>query len=177
MFEEAISRLVGAGLVEAPRPESLLLSENGQLVWKAIHRRPAKTAAKGLEDALAQVLPRDPTAAWHIAEQDWTEARARVNAERLARLDGRRHIIEGILAGIDHWDDVSAAVSDAQDRPAALAALRNLPLGLTEVQAQHLLDVQLGRRTITARAALAEELNRLDRACDELAPPPTLGYL
>jgi hypothetical protein len=167
-FEHSICHLLTARLIETENPKTIGLTEAGRSLWTRLERLGDKGRAKRLSESLADSSDHASSATWAIAEDDWTEAWGRVTADRLARLEARRHIVEGVLVGIDHWDVISSTVFAAQDRRTAVDALLALPLGLTEIQARHVLDLQVARRTVTGRRDLSDELDRLRHAISDL---------
>ncbi len=86
----------------------------------------------------------------------------------LAKAQARAHVVEGLLKAIDMLDEVIAAIRASDDRPAALVALRADPFGFTEEQANHILDMTLGRLTRLGRSNLEEELEKLRAEIAEL---------
>ncbi|MER3452634.1 MAG: DNA gyrase subunit A [Acidimicrobiia bacterium] len=87
---------------------------------------------------------------------------------RLRKARDRAHIVEGLLKALDRIDAIIAAIRAAEDRAAARAALMAEPFGFSEVQANHILDMQLGRLTRLGRAELEEEMTRLRETIAEL---------
>ena len=75
---------------------------------------------------------------------------------RLRRADERLHIVEGLLAALDNIDDVVTLIRGSQDAAEARAGLM-ARYGLTEVQANHILDMALRRLTALERQKLDEE--------------------
>ena len=65
-------------------------------------------------------------------------------------------------------DAVIAAIRASDDRPAARAALMAEPFSLSEPQAEHILDMTLGRLTRLGRTQLEEELAKLREEIAEL---------
>ena len=65
-------------------------------------------------------------------------------------------------------DAVIAAIRGSDDRPAARAALMAAPFSFSEEQANHILDMTLGRLTRLGRTELEEEMAEL-RADDRRA--------
>ena len=74
--------------------------------------------------------------------------------------DARLHIIEGLLLALDRLPEVNDAVSSAPTRDEARTALTDR-LGVSTVQANHILDMTVGRQTSGARADLVAEAERL----------------
>jgi DNA gyrase subunit A len=87
---------------------------------------------------------------------------------RLRKARARAHIVEGLLRAIDMLDAVIAAIRGSEDRPAARAALMAEPFSFSEEQAEHILDMTLGRLTRLGRTNLEEEMEELRRTIAEL---------
>ncbi len=109
---------------------------------------------------LAQVL------AHYIAHQvDVVTRRTRF---RLRKAEARAHIVEGLLKAIDMLDQVIATIRGSDDRPAARTALMEAPFSFSEEQANHILDMTLGRLTRLGRSELEEEMAKLRETIAEL---------
>ncbi len=80
---------------------------------------------------------------------------------RLKRARDRAHIVEGLLKALDLIDAIIAAIRASEDRAAARAALMAVPFEFSDVQANHILDMQLARLTRLGRADLESELAQL----------------
>ncbi|HUY64031.1 MAG TPA: DNA gyrase subunit A [Acidimicrobiales bacterium] len=87
---------------------------------------------------------------------------------RLGRARDRAHIVEGLLKAIDMLDAVIAAIRASDDRPAARQALMAEPFSFSEEQANHILDMTLGRLTRLGRSELEEEMAKLRQTIAEL---------
>ena len=87
---------------------------------------------------------------------------------RLRKAEARAHIIEGLLKAIDMLDLVIAAIRASDDRGAARAALMSSPFDFTEEQANHILDMTLGRLTRLGRSELEDEMRKLRETIAEL---------
>ena len=87
---------------------------------------------------------------------------------RLDKAKARAHIVEGLIKALDLIDEIIAAIRASEDRPAALAALQAKPFEFSELQAGHILDMQLGRLTRLGRANLEGELTELRATITEL---------
>ncbi len=87
---------------------------------------------------------------------------------RLRKAEARAHIVEGLLKAIDMLDQVIATIRGSDDRPAARAALMSAPFDFSEEQANHILDMTLGRLTRLGRTELEEEMNKLRETIAEL---------
>ncbi len=92
----------------------------------------------------------------------------RRSEHRLARARARAHIVEGLLRAIDMLDQVIAAIRASDDRAAARTALMAEPFAFSEEQANHILDMTLGRLTRLGRQELEEEIARLRETISEL---------
>jgi DNA gyrase subunit A len=74
----------------------------------------------------------------------------------LARAEERAHVLAGLVIALDHLDEVIATIRAAADPPAAKAALV-AGFGLSEVQAQAILDMRLQRLTALERDKIIAE--------------------
>ena len=109
---------------------------------------------------LAQVLTH------YVAHQ--IEVVTRRTEFRLRKAQARAHIVEGLLRAIDMLDAVIAAIRGSDDRPAARLALMAEPFAFSEEQANHILDMTLGRLTRLGRSELEEEMAKLRETIAEL---------
>ncbi len=82
---------------------------------------------------------------------------------RLDRAREREHIVEGLLIALDAIDTVIAIIRGSADVQVARAGLIER-LSLTEVQANHILDMQLRRLTALETQKLRDELTELRTA-------------
>ena len=80
---------------------------------------------------------------------------------RLGQARDRAHIVEGLVRALDLIDDIIALIRGSEDRASALTDLQLEPLSFSERQANHILDMQLGRLTRLGRTRLEEELVEL----------------
>jgi len=87
---------------------------------------------------------------------------------RLDKARARAHIVEGLLRALDLLDEVIAAIRGSQDRAAARGALMAEPFVFSEIQANHILDMTLGRLTRLGRSELEEEMLVLRETIAEL---------
>ncbi len=87
---------------------------------------------------------------------------------RLEEARKRAHIVEGLIKALDLIDQIIAAIRAAEDRPAAKEALMGAPFEFSEIQADHILDMQLSRLTRLGRANLEEEMAELRATMAEL---------
>jgi len=102
----------------------------------------------------------------YIAHQ--VEVVTRRTQYRLRKAEARAHIVEGLLKAIDMLDLVIATIRGSDDRPAARAALMSAPFDFSEEQANHILDMTLGRLTRLGRSELEEEMSKLRETIAEL---------
>ncbi len=87
---------------------------------------------------------------------------------RLRKAEARAHIVEGLLRAIDQLDAVIAAIRGSEDRTAAREALMGEGFSFSEEQANHILDMTLGRLTRLGRTELDEEMRKLRETIAEL---------
>jgi DNA gyrase subunit A len=96
------------------------------------------------------------------------EVITRRSEERLRKARERAHIVEGLLKAIDQLDAIIALIRASDDRAAARTGLMATPFEFTEVQANHILDMTLGRLTRLGRSELEEEMAKLRETIAEL---------
>jgi DNA gyrase subunit A len=87
---------------------------------------------------------------------------------RLKKARDRAHIVEGLLKALDLIDEIIALIRASADRPAAREGLMAEPFSFSEIQANHILDMQLGRLTRLGRSDLEEEMARLRETIADL---------
>jgi DNA gyrase subunit A len=87
---------------------------------------------------------------------------------RLRKARDRAHIVEGLIKALDLIDQIIATIRGSEDRAGAKAALLAEPFEFSDVQAEHILDMQLSRLTRLGRANLEEELAELRATIVEL---------
>lgn len=87
---------------------------------------------------------------------------------RLEQNQARAHILEGLIKALDVIDEVIAAIKAAEDRAAARTALMAAPFEFSEIQANHILDMALGRLTRLGHSELNEELEECQQNITEL---------
>ena len=87
---------------------------------------------------------------------------------RLRKAEARAHIVEGLLRAIDMLDAVIATIRNSDDRGAARQSLMASPFDFSEEQANHILDMTLGRLTRLGRTELEEEMAKLRALIAEL---------
>ncbi|MFM7225196.1 MAG: DNA gyrase subunit A, partial [Actinomycetota bacterium] len=87
---------------------------------------------------------------------------------RLDKAEARMHIVDGLVKAVGMIDAVVKAIRASADRAAAREALMGRRFGFSEIQANHILDLPLGRLTRLGIAELEEERARLEVAIAEL---------
>jgi DNA gyrase subunit A len=87
---------------------------------------------------------------------------------RLRRARARAHIVEGLLKALDMIDAIISTIRASDSRAEARERLMAAPFEFTEVQAEHILDMQLARLTRLGRTDLEEEMAKLRQTMAEL---------
>src|SRR4051794_38912247 len=75
---------------------------------------------------------------------------------RLDKAKDRAHIVEGLIKALDMIDAIIALIRGSDDKAAARTGLMAEPFSFSEVQAEHILDMQLSRLTRLGRSDLEE---------------------
>ena len=119
-----------------------------------------------LVDGVPRTLKLTEVLKYYIEHQ--VDVVTRRTAFRLRKAEARAHIVEGLLKAIDMLDQVIATIRGSDDRPAARAALMSTPFDFSEEQANHILDMTLGRLTRLGRSELEEEMAKLRETIAEL---------
>ncbi len=119
-----------------------------------------------LVDGVPRTLNLAQALTHYIAHQ--VDVVTRRTAFRLRKAEARAHIVEGLLKAIDMLDLVIATIRGSDDRAAARAALMANPFDFSEEQANHILDMTLGRLTRLGRSELEEEMAKLRETIAEL---------
>ncbi len=96
------------------------------------------------------------------------EVLTRRSQYRLRKAQARAHIVEGLLKALDLLDQIIATIRASDDRSAARQALMAAPYEFSEEQANHILDMTLGRLTRLGRSELDEEMAQLRATIAEL---------
>lgn len=86
---------------------------------------------------------------------------------RLGRARDRHHILEGLITALDNIDQVVAIIRGSDDAAEARQRLQDA-LELTEVQAAHILDMQLRRLTALEKQKIVDERDELIALIDQL---------
>ncbi|MEO9180593.1 MAG: DNA gyrase subunit A, partial [Acidimicrobiales bacterium] len=119
-----------------------------------------------LVDGVPRTLTLVQALTHYIAHQ--VEVVTRRTQFRLRKAEARAHIVEGLLKAIDMLDLVIAAIRGSDDRGAARIALMAAPFDFSEEQANHILDMTLGRLTRLGRTELEEEMAKLRETIADL---------
>jgi DNA gyrase subunit A len=85
----------------------------------------------------------------------------------LEQAEAERHIVEGLLAALKHIDEVIKIIKGAKDRPDASGKLQG-KFGLSEIQADAILNMRLARLTALERTQLKSRLEELLALIKEL---------
>src|SRR5690349_24501484 len=80
---------------------------------------------------------------------------------RLRRAQARAHIVEGLIRALDMIDAIVALIRGSEDANAAREALTAEPFSFTEIQASHILDMQLRRLAQLEGQKLRDEFAEL----------------
>jgi len=80
---------------------------------------------------------------------------------RLERAQHDHHIQEGLLKALNVIDEVIAAIRASEDRADARTRLQAEPFEFSETQAEHILDMTLGRLTRLARIDIEQRIQGL----------------
>jgi DNA gyrase subunit A len=86
---------------------------------------------------------------------------------RLAKAEARAHIVEGLLIALDNIDEVVEIIKSSADVAAAREALMDR-FDLSEIQANHILDMPLRRLTALETGKLREEYEELQATIADL---------
>jgi DNA gyrase subunit A len=120
--------------------------------------------------ALVDDVPR--TVTLQEALQHWVDHQVvvvtRRSQFRLQKAQDRLHIVEGLIRALDMIDAIVKAIRASKDRGAARVALMAAPFSFSEIQANHILDMQLARLTQLGREELDKERKELEATVKEL---------
>ena len=119
-----------------------------------------------LVDGVPRLLSLDQALRVYVAHQ--VEVVTRRSEYRLQRKRDRAHIVEGLLRALDRIDAIIELIRRSESADAARAALMAEPFGFTEVQANHILDMQLRRLAALERQRLHDEFEELRADIAEL---------
>ncbi|HQZ14428.1 MAG TPA: DNA topoisomerase 4 subunit A [Acidimicrobiia bacterium] len=120
-----------------------------------------------LVDGVPQTLTLDEILNAWLKHQ--VEVIRRRSAFRLAKAQDRCHIVEGLVKAVDMIDAIIKAIRASKDRSVARTKLMAGKFSFSEVQANHILDLPLGRLTELGQKDLADELKALKKEIKELS--------
>ncbi len=86
----------------------------------------------------------------------------RRSEHRLQKAQSEQHIQEGLFKAINVIDEVIATIRGSEDRADARTKLCAAPFEFSETQAEHILDMQLGRLTRLARVDIEKRIADLN---------------
>ena len=95
------------------------------------------------------------------------EVVTRRSKHELRRAEERAHVLQGYLIALDNLDEVIALIRGSADTDAARSGLQER-FGLSEIQAQAILDLRLARLTGLARKEIEDEFADLQERIAEL---------
>ncbi len=111
-----------------------------------------------LVDGIPRTLNLAEAIGYYVDHQ--VEVVTRRTAYEKKRREERLHIVEGLLIALDHLDEVIAIIRGSQDAEEARTKLMK-QFKLSEIQANHILDMPLRRLTRLARRELDDEKKEL----------------
>jgi DNA gyrase subunit A len=137
---------------------------NPQIVLNNLFKHtPAQTTFGINMVALVDGVPRTINLAQAL--QEWVAHQVvvvtRRTRYRLERTEARLHIIEGLVKALSQIDEIVALIKASKDRAAARAGLMGAGFDYSEIQANHILDLALGRLTRLGREELIAEQKEL----------------
>jgi DNA gyrase subunit A len=113
-----------------------------------------------LVDGVPRTLNLAQLVHYYVAHQ--LEVIERRSAFRLAKAEARAHILRGLLIALDNIDEVVRIIRASANVDEARAALMD-SFDLSEIQANHILDMPLRRLTALETNKLREELAELEK--------------
>ncbi len=119
-----------------------------------------------LVDSVPKVLNLREALEFYIAHQ--VEVITRRTQFRLDKARDRAHIVEGLLRALDHIDEIIALIRGSESADAARTALMAKPYEFSEIQANHILDMQLRRLAQLEHQRLRDEFEELMATIKEL---------
>jgi DNA gyrase subunit A len=144
---------------------------NAQVVLNLLYKHtPMQTNFPVHMLALVDNVPRllDLRHALTVYVEHQKEVIQRRTEHRLKKAKEREHIVEGLVKALDMIDAIIALIRAAEDVDAARAGLMAAPFEFTEIQANHILDMQLRRLAQLEGQKLRDELEELRATIAEL---------
>lgn len=114
-----------------------------------------------LVDGVPQTLTLDDMLRAWVTHQ--VEVIRRRSAFRLNKAQDRCHIVEGLVRAVDMIDKIIKTIRASKDRSVARTKLMEKTFAFSEIQANHILDLALGRLTELGQKELNEELAALKK--------------
>ncbi len=121
--------------------------------------------AVALDDGIPRTLNIADMVHLYIAHQ--LEVIERRTKFRLQKAEARAHIVEGLLIALDHIDEVVQIIRGSADVDAARTTLMER-FELSEIQANHILDMPLRRLTALETGKLRDEFEELQATIADL---------
>src|SRR3954449_10889740 len=137
---------------------------NAQVVLNQLYKHtPMQSSFAANMLALVDGVPRLLTLqrALTVYVEHQVEVVTRRSQYRLRKARDRAHILEGLLKALDVIDAIITLIRSSEDAESAKAGLMVAPFEFTDVQAQHILDMQLRRLTQLDGKKLRDELEEL----------------
>jgi len=144
---------------------------NAQVVLNQLYKHtPMQTSFAANVLALVDGVPRllDLKRALEVYVGHRVEVVTRRTEFRLRRARDRAHIVEGLLRALDAIDAIITLIRGSESADAARQALMAEPFSFSEVQANHILDMQLRRLAALERQKLRDEYDELMTRIAEL---------
>ncbi|MFP3947636.1 MAG: DNA gyrase subunit A [Longimicrobiales bacterium] len=91
----------------------------------------------------------------------------RRSQHELENAESERHVVQGLIVALDDIDRVIEIIRSSEDRPEASERLQDT-FGLSEVQADAILNMRLGRLTALEQEELRARLEGLEKRIEEL---------
>ncbi len=144
---------------------------NTQIVLNNVFKHTSAQATLGVNVvALVDGVPR--TLSLQQALQHWIDHQSVVVTRRtrfrLDKAEARLHIVDGLVRAVDSIDAIIKRIRASKNRDAARSALMAKPFEFSEIQANHILDLALGRLTQLGREELVAEQRELNAMIREL---------
>ncbi len=148
----------------------LKASANPQLVLNQLYQYSQMQETYGiiqlaLVDGQPKILTMKEMLQHYITFQ--TEVITRRTKYELRKAKERAHILEGLRIALDYIDEVIAILRASKDRPSGRAALMER-FGLSDLQAQAIVNMQLGQLTGLEQEKIEDELAQLKAKIEEL---------
>ncbi|MET0276404.1 MAG: DNA gyrase subunit A [Acidimicrobiia bacterium] len=144
---------------------------NAQVVLNQLYKNTSMQTSFAVHMlALVDGVPRllDLKRALEVYVEHQREVVRRRTEFRLRKAKEREHIVEGLVKALDMIDAIIALIRASEDVDIARAGLQAAPFEFSDIQAQHILDMQLRRLTQLDGQKLRDELTELQERIREL---------